>query len=102
MHKVTALYHHPTDPEAFEKYYTETHAPIAMRIKKLTHFEVTKFMDTPDGKPAYYRMAELCFATAEDMMEALASPEGQAASSDLAMFATGGVTFLLGSYEVLK
>ena len=99
MFKVTVIYNHPTDPEAFEKYYAETHTPIAKKIKGLIHIEVTKFLETPDGKPAYYRMAELCFATAEDMQAGMASEEGKAAADDLANFASGGVTFLIGIYE---
>ena len=99
MNKVTVLYNHPTDPETFEKYYAETHIPMALKIKNLTHAEFTKFIDAPGAKAAYYRMAELCFKTADDMQAALASPEGQAAANDLGVFATGGVSFLLGSYE---
>ena len=79
MFKVTVIYNHPTDPEAFEKYYAETHTPIAMKIPTLIRMELTKFLDMPDGKAAYYRMSELCFATAEDMQSAMASAEAQAA-----------------------
>ena len=99
MYKVTVLYNHPVDPDSFEKYYKETHTPIALKIPKLIHFELTKFIDTPDAKPTYYRMAELCFATAEDMQDALASAEGKDAVNDLGNFATGGVTFLIGNYS---
>lgn len=99
MFKITVLYNHPTDAEAFEKYYAETHTPIALKVKNMIRFELTKFIETPNGKPAYYRMAEMCFATAEDMQSALASPEGQATSNDLANFATGGVTFVVGTYQ---
>lgn len=99
MFKVTVIYNHPADPEAFEKYYAETHTPIAMKIPTLIRVELTKFLDMPDGKAAYYRMAELCFATAEDMQSAMASAEAQAATGDLANFATGGATFLLGVYQ---
>ncbi len=35
MYKVTVLYKHPTDQKAFEKYYQETHTPIALKIPKL-------------------------------------------------------------------
>ncbi len=100
MFKVTVIYNHPTDPEAFEKYYAETHTPIALKIPDMIRFELTKFTETPDGQPAYYRMAEMCFATAEDMQAAMASPEGQAAANDLANFASGGVKFLIGMYQV--
>lgn len=99
MFKITVLYNHPTDPEAFEKYYAETHTPIALKVKNIIRFELTKFIETPNGKPAYYRMAEMCFATAEDMQSAFSSPEGQATSNDLTNFATGGVAIVIGMYQ---
>ena len=96
--KVTVLYGHPTDPEAFDKYYKETHTPIALQMKRMTRMEITKFLPGPDGAaPAFYQMAELYFASAEEMQQTFASPEGQAASADLANFATGGVTMLIGT-----
>lgn len=99
MYKVTVLYNHPVDPDSFEKYYEETHTPIALKIPKLINFELTKFIDTPNGEQAFYRMAELCFATAEDMQAALTSAEGKDAVDDLENFASGGVTFLIGNYS---
>ena len=33
MMKLTALYGHPTDADVFEKYYAETHTPLALSIK---------------------------------------------------------------------
>ena len=35
MIKATVLYGHPTDSDAFEKYYAETHTPIALSMKEL-------------------------------------------------------------------
>lgn len=102
MFKVALMYNHPTDVDAFEKYYAETHIPLALKIPNLSSLELTKFLDTPEGKAQCYRMAELCFNSAEDMQSAMASPEGQAAAADLQNFATGGVTFLIGMYRVEK
>lgn len=54
---------------------------------------LTKFISAPDGgKPAFYRMAELYFATQAQMEQSLGSKEGQATVADLEKFATGGVT----------
>ena len=98
--KVTVLYGHPTDPEAFDKYYKETHLPIASRMQAVTKFEVTRFLPGPDGTaPAHYLMGELYFASPEEMQQTFGSPEGKAAVDDLANFATGGVTMLIGTVE---
>lgn len=42
-------------------------------------------------------MAELYFATNDQMEQALGSAEGQAKVADLENFATGGVNVLIGS-----
>jgi uncharacterized protein (TIGR02118 family) len=100
MLKVTVLYGHPTSPDDFEQYYEEKHAPIASKINGVLRFELTRFSAGPDGsRPAFYRMAELYFTGQDQMQAAMASPEGQATISDIANFATGGATVLVGTVE---
>jgi len=100
MIKATVLYGHPTDANAFEKYYAETHTPIALSMKGVDKMELTKFLSAPDGgKPAYYRMAELYFTGPAEMQQSMSSTEGQATAADLANFATGGVTMIIGAVE---
>ena len=100
MLKATLLYGHPTDVDAFEKYYAETHLPIASKMKGVDKLELTKFLSAADGsKAAYYRMAELFFPGPEQMQGTMSSPEGQAAVADLSNFATGGVTMIIGTIE---
>ena len=97
MIKATALYGHPTDPVAFEKYYSETHLPIARRMPGVLRMELTKFLDAPDGAQApYYRMAEFYFSDMAEMQQSMGSPEGQATAADLTNFASGGVRILIG------
>ena len=98
MTKITVMYGHPTSSEEFEKYYSTTHLPLAATMNDVVRIELTKFISGPDGtKPASYRMAELYFATRQEMEQTLASPEGKATVADLAKFATGGVTVLIGA-----
>jgi uncharacterized protein (TIGR02118 family) len=97
MVKLTVLYGHPTSPESFEKYYVETHLPLAYKMKGYARFELTEFLPGPGGeKPAFYRMAELLFADEAQMQATMGSPEGRVAVGDLANFASGGVTVLVG------
>ena len=102
MIRLQVLYHHPKDPQAFDRYYYQVHLPIAKKIKGFKRWTVGKVTGTPDGKPApYYYFADL-FAESRDAMEKiLASPEGQAAVQDVPNFATGGVTFVWTDVEVL-
>lgn len=100
MMKVTVLYGSPTNPDQFEKYYKDTHLPLAAKIKGVARSEFTKFVPGPDGaKPAYYRLAELYFSTPAQMEQALKSPEGQATVADIPKFATGGVTMMIGAVD---
>lgn len=97
MHKVTILYHHPKDEQAFEAYYAQTHMPIAAKVRGVARLELTQFVPGPSGeKPAYYRMAELYFDSEAQMKASLDSVEGKAAIADIPNFATGGITTLVG------
>lgn len=100
MIKLTVLYGHPQDDQAFERYYAETHLPIAAKIGGVARLELTQFKPGPDGsKPGYYRMAEIYFQNESQLESQLGSKEGQAAVADLPNFATGGVMMLIGSVE---
>ncbi len=99
MVKLTALFGHPEDPEAFEKYYANQHLPLAAKIPNVQRFESGRVRPMDDSKPPYHRIAELWFESAERMSEALSSPEGEAATVDLSNFATGGVMFFVSEVE---
>ncbi len=97
MVKVTVLYGHPENTEVFEKYYYETHLPIAGKIPNVKKVELTKFIGTPEGaSPSQYRMAEVYFDNLNDLQAGMGSGEGQATVADLANFATGGVDVMIG------
>jgi uncharacterized protein (TIGR02118 family) len=69
-------------------------------MKGHSKMELTKFLSAPDGsKAGYYRMAEFWFSNPEAMQATMGSPEGQATAADLANFATGGATLLVGTVE---
>ncbi len=70
------------------------------KVTGIAKGEYTKFLPNPDGSaPAYYRMAELYFAGPAEMQQTLGSPESKATTADLANFATGGVTIIVGIVE---
>ncbi|HEX4600314.1 MAG TPA: EthD family reductase [Gemmatimonadales bacterium] len=98
---VILLYHPPKDPAAFEKYYAATHVPLfASHAQEIgvTRVELVKFASTLDGKPAtFYREADLRFASKEALDKGIATAGFKAVAADLANFATGGVTVLIGT-----
>jgi uncharacterized protein (TIGR02118 family) len=95
MHVLTVCYGHPTDPAAFDAYYTSTHVPLAEKIPSLTSFTYRHTASLDGSQPPYHLIAELSFASPEVMGAALTSPEAQAATADVPNFATGGVTMFV-------
>ncbi len=96
MVKLSVMYGKPANPAAFEKYYTETHLPIAGKMQGVRKIELSKVVGTPDGSaPAFYRLADLYFDDLDHMKRVMGSPEGKATAGDLANFATGGFTMLI-------
>lgn len=47
--KVTVLYGHPADPDAFEEHYMERHLPLVENMPNLQRFEAARIVATPDG-----------------------------------------------------
>jgi len=97
---VLVLYNQPKDTAAFEKYYSEKHVPLfASHAQEIgvTRVELVKFAATIDGqRPALYRMADLRFESRGALEKGIATPGFKAVAADLANFATGGVTVLIG------
>jgi uncharacterized protein (TIGR02118 family) len=97
---VTVLYNTPKSAAAFEKYYWATHVPLVGAKQAEVGFvaaELTKFDATLDGKkPTYYRQAVLWFKNMADLEKGIATPGFKAIGDDLAVFATGGLTGLIG------
>lgn len=95
MTRLLVLYHQPADPAAFDRYYFETHVPIARRIPGLRSYIVNA--GAPNlvvGGPSPYLIAELEFDSMAQLQNAMGSAEGQAATADLGNFAQAGVTIL--------
>ena len=95
MANVLVLYNTPADPTAFDRYYHETHVPIANRIPGLRSYRINSGPVHAIAGTAPHLVAILEFDSMTDLQAALASPEGQAAAADLPNFASGGVTLLM-------
>lgn len=88
MARVMVLYKTPKDKAAFDKYYFETHVPIAQKIPGLKKFEVSQGAVTSRaGDPGIHRIAILHFDTMAALQAGLGSSEGKAATADVAKFA---------------
>jgi uncharacterized protein (TIGR02118 family) len=95
MARIVVMYGTPKDPGAFEKYYFETHVPIAKKIPGLRKYEVSRgAITTPAGPARFHLIAILHFDDMKAIQNAFASPQGQAAAADVATFATGGAEMM--------
>jgi uncharacterized protein (TIGR02118 family) len=102
MYRLTVLYGHPTDPDAFQRYYREVHLPLARQMQGLRGWTIALAESVVPGEhPPYYMIVGLYADSRQAMDEILASPEGRATVADVPKFATGGVTFLYSQEEVL-
>ena len=91
MAKIVVTYKTPTDPAAFDKYYAETHIPLAKKMPGLRKYEVSRgAVASPAGASGIHLIAMLSFDDIAAVQAAFGSPEGKAAAGDLKNFATGG------------
>jgi len=102
MAHLYAIYQQPADPMAFDKYYYDTHVPLAKKIPGLRSYEVTHGdVLGMAGKHAVYLVATLAFDSMAAIAVAMASPEGQATAADLANFASAGVDVMMGETRMV-
>ena len=96
MAEVLVLYKTPKDAAAFDKYYAETHIPIAKKIPGLRRYEVSRgAVASPAGPTGVHLVATLSFDSMAAIQSAFGSAEGQAAAADVQNFATGGADMLM-------
>jgi uncharacterized protein (TIGR02118 family) len=99
MIKMVALFKRPEDIEAFDRHYSETHAPLMRQVPGLLDMEVIRNLKSFGTEPAYYTMAIMSFADRESFDAAMASAENRAAGKDLMSFARNYVTLVYGEVE---
>ena len=95
MARLVVMYGTPKDPVAFDKYYFETHVPVAKKIPGLRRYEVSRGpVATPTGPAGFHLIATLHFDDMNAIQNAFASPQGRAAAADVATFASGGAEMM--------
>ena len=100
--RLTVLYGHPDDPTEFDRYYREVHIPLAKRMRGIRGWTIGKCEAAEPGRESPYYMIVGLYADSREEMEAiLDSPEGKATIADVPNFASGGVTFMYDTEEVL-
>jgi uncharacterized protein (TIGR02118 family) len=95
MAQVVVTYKTPKDPAAFDKYYAETHIPLAKKMPGLRKFQISQGpVATPAGPAGVHLMAILTFNNMAAVQAAFGSPEGRATAADVPKFASGGADIM--------
>ena len=92
MPALIVSYGYPTDPAAFDAYYTSTHKELADLIPGVVRWRAGHCASLDDSRPEHYQVAILEFETMESLQAGLGSPQGQAAVADISNFASGGAS----------
>jgi uncharacterized protein (TIGR02118 family) len=96
--KLTAIYKQPTDPQAFDEAYFNTHLPLIKKVPGLQRTVITRFSRTLMGDEVYM-LADMYFTDSSALKVGLKSPEMAAAGENLNSFAAGLVTLLIGEEQ---
>src|SRR6202040_2033007 len=95
MAEILVLYKTPKDPAAFDRYYAETHIPLAKKMPGLRKYQVSKGpVATPAGPSGIHLIATLTFDDMAAVGAAFGSAEGRATAADVPKFATGGADIM--------
>src|SRR5574341_354174 len=98
--KFMVIYPRPKDIEAFEKVYQSEHVPMAVeKISGKTKLVATKVLDSPQGTPPFYRIAEIHFPSMEALQASAASQGTKQALEHAVAISTGGSPIFLVAEE---
>ncbi len=92
------LYPYPLDTEMFDREFQSHLKLLHARMQIPEHarpYTITRFADLPQGKPAFYLMLVMPFATAEALQLAMGSREMQEVAADAGRISTGGPPVML-------
>lgn len=78
MYKFVTLYRKVDDEEKLERFFSETHLPLAEALPGLLKSEVSRISSKPGGQSRFHLMYELYFADEDAFRRSLISEEGMA------------------------
>lgn len=98
--KLIVIYPHPTDIHAFETIYNRDHVPMAVeKLTGKTKITATRVLDSPNGKPAFHRIAEIHFPSMEALEACAASEGGKQTLANAVSISSGGAPIFLIAEE---
>jgi len=98
--KLVVLYPHPKDVEAFETVYNRDHVPMAgEKLAGKTKIVAAKVLGSPQGTPAFHRIAEIHFPSMDALQACGASEGGKQTIAHAVSISSGGATTFLVAEE---
>ena len=98
--KLVVIYPRPKDVDAFEKTYQTEHMPLAVaKLGGKTKIVATKILDSPQGHPPFYRIAEVYFPSMHALEACAASEGGKETLANAVKISTGGTPIFLVAEE---
>jgi uncharacterized protein (TIGR02118 family) len=102
--KLIVMYPRPKDVQAFETVYKNEHVPLAVeKLTGKTKIVATRVLGSPNGKPAFHRIAEVHFPSMQ-VLEACAASDGgkQTLANAVAISSGGAPVFLIAEQEIFE
>jgi uncharacterized protein (TIGR02118 family) len=98
--KLIVMYPRPKDIDAFEKVYEEEHVPMAVqKLEGKTKLVASKVIASPQGTPAFYRIAEIHFPSMDALQACANSKGGQETVAHAVQISSGGPPVMLIAEE---
>ena len=98
--KLIVAYSRPTDIEAFEAVYRNEHVPMAVpKLAGKTKIVSTTVLQSPQGTPPFYRIAEVHFPSMEVLQRCAASSGAKETLSNAVKISSGGPPVIMIAEE---
>jgi uncharacterized protein (TIGR02118 family) len=98
--KLIVIYPPPEDVGAFEQVYQKEHVPMAVqKLAGKTKIVASKVVGSPQGPPAFYRIAEVHFPSMQALQECAASEGAKQTLAHAASISSGGPPIFLVAEE---
>jgi uncharacterized protein (TIGR02118 family) len=98
--KLIVAYPQPKDASAFEKIYLQEHVPMAVaNLQGKTKIVATKILQSPQGQPQFYRVAEVHFPSMEALQQCAESAGGKETLANAVKISSGGPPVIMIAEE---
>jgi uncharacterized protein (TIGR02118 family) len=98
--KLIVAYPQPKDASAFDKIYQQEHVPMAIaKLPGKTKMVATKILQSPQGEPQFYRIAEVHFPSMEALQQCAASAGGKETLAHAVKISSGGPPVIMIAEE---